>query len=142
MACLSNYTRRWFAWVQISVVIPMSLIGGTYFPTEVLPTGLRWISFLLPLTHTNIVIRKLIVGQVDYLVFLHLAVIFWLWLLFKFILRQVCFPKKTVSLKRFQNFAVAFSDIKFLVGNFLKAIIFSSKFIIRFRAYLVKRPFS
>lgn len=76
VACLSNYTRRWFAWVQISVVIPMSLIGGTYFPTEVLPTGLRWISFLLPLTHTNIVIRKLIVGQVDYLVFLHLAVIF------------------------------------------------------------------
>lgn len=39
-------------------IMPMAFFGGTFFPIEGLPFCIRLIIYLLPLTHTNIVIRK------------------------------------------------------------------------------------
>lgn len=39
-------------------ILPMAFFSGTFFPIERIPTFLNWIVFILPLTHTNILMRK------------------------------------------------------------------------------------
>jgi len=39
-------------------ILPMAFFGGTFFPLDKAPTILKSIVYLLPLTHTNILIRK------------------------------------------------------------------------------------
>ena len=39
-------------------ILPMSFFCGTFFPVESMPSVLKWILYLLPLSHTNILIRK------------------------------------------------------------------------------------
>lgn len=39
------------------VITPMSFLCGTFFPIDKMPEILRWIIYLLPLTHTNIALR-------------------------------------------------------------------------------------
>lgn len=39
------------------VITPMSFLCGTFFPIDKMPELLRWIIYLLPLTHTNIALR-------------------------------------------------------------------------------------
>ena len=39
-------------------IMPMAFFSGTFFPVEEMPAFLKWIIYLLPLTHANIVIRK------------------------------------------------------------------------------------
>jgi len=39
-------------------ILPMSFFSGTFFPLDGLPVILKWIVLLMPLSHTNILIRK------------------------------------------------------------------------------------
>lgn len=45
------------------LIVPMSLFSGTYFPIEQLPYGIKYLSYLLPLTHTVASVRQLIVME-------------------------------------------------------------------------------
>lgn len=40
------------------VITPMSFLSGTFFPIDKMPEVLRWIIYLVPLTHTNIALRN------------------------------------------------------------------------------------
>jgi Nod factor-specific ABC transporter NodJ protein len=39
-------------------IMPMAFFSGTFFPVDHMPAVIKWIIYLLPLTHANIVIRK------------------------------------------------------------------------------------
>ena len=39
-------------------ITPMAFFCGTFFPIDRIPAAFRWLAYLLPLTHTNILIRK------------------------------------------------------------------------------------
>lgn len=39
-------------------IMPMAFFSGTFFPVDEIPAYFKWIIYLLPLTHTNIAIRK------------------------------------------------------------------------------------
>ena len=39
-------------------IMPMAFFTGTFFPVDRMPTVLKWIVCMFPLTHTNILIRK------------------------------------------------------------------------------------
>ncbi len=39
-------------------IMPMAFFSGTFFPVDTMPWPLRWLINVLPLTHTNILIRK------------------------------------------------------------------------------------
>ena len=40
------------------LIMPMAFFSGTFFPVDQIPVLLKWFIYLLPLTHTNILIRK------------------------------------------------------------------------------------
>lgn len=40
------------------IITPMAFFSGTFFPIDALPAALRYLLAIMPLTHTNIVIRK------------------------------------------------------------------------------------
>ena len=48
------------------LIIPMSLFSGTYFPIDHLPFGLKYVTYLLPLTHAVRVVRSLLVSGFDW----------------------------------------------------------------------------
>jgi ABC-type multidrug transport system permease subunit len=39
-------------------IMPMAFFSGTFFPVDHLPAILKWIIYVLPLTHANIAIRQ------------------------------------------------------------------------------------
>lgn len=39
-------------------ILPMAFFSGTFFPVDRMPPVIKWIIYILPLTHTNILIRK------------------------------------------------------------------------------------
>jgi ABC-2 type transport system permease protein len=39
-------------------IMPMAFFSGTFFPVDRLPAVLKWIVYLMPLTHANIAIRR------------------------------------------------------------------------------------
>lgn len=39
-------------------IMPMAFFTGTFFPVDRMPIVLKWIVYIFPLTHTNILIRK------------------------------------------------------------------------------------
>lgn len=41
------------------ILLPMSFLCGTFFASEDLPTVLRWVIELLPLTHTSLLLRNI-----------------------------------------------------------------------------------
>jgi ABC-2 type transport system permease protein len=40
------------------LIMPMAFFSGTFFPVDRIPAYLKWVIYLMPLTHTNIAIRK------------------------------------------------------------------------------------
>lgn len=40
------------------LIMPMAFFSGTFFPIDKIPAGLKALIYILPLTHTNILIRK------------------------------------------------------------------------------------
>ncbi len=53
-------------------IMPMAFFSGTFFPLDRMPAVFKYAMYVLPLTHTNILIRKL---SFDYEGILSLAVI-------------------------------------------------------------------
>lgn len=49
-----------FIYSTSGLIVPMSLLSGTYFPLEQLPNGLRYISYLFPLTHAVAAVREVL----------------------------------------------------------------------------------
>jgi Nod factor-specific ABC transporter NodJ protein len=39
-------------------IMPMAFFSGTFFPLDRIPGFLKWLIWIMPLTHTNIIIRK------------------------------------------------------------------------------------
>lgn len=44
-------------------ILPMSFFSGTFFPLDRMPAVLKWIVLVMPLSHTNILIRKTTLDQ-------------------------------------------------------------------------------
>jgi lipooligosaccharide transport system permease protein len=52
-----------FMYYVTLLVTPMMLFSGVFFPLDGLPTVLRWIGVVLPLTHALAIIRPLVIGE-------------------------------------------------------------------------------
>ena len=39
-------------------ILPMAFFSGTFFPVTRVPAVIKWIIYIMPLTHTNILIRS------------------------------------------------------------------------------------
>lgn len=48
------------------LMVPMSLLSGTYFPLTNLPFGLEYFSYLLPLRHTVLAVRGCLLGSIPW----------------------------------------------------------------------------
>lgn len=58
------------------LIIPMSLFSGTYFPIEQLPFRLKYLSYLLPLTHTVASVRQLLVVEsFSWMILVHVLIL-------------------------------------------------------------------
>ncbi len=58
------------------LIVPMSLFCGTYFPLDQLPSFLKYIIYLFPLTHSVALVREIMLDQINwYLIVVHLAVL-------------------------------------------------------------------
>ena len=49
-----------FIYSTSGLIVPMSLLSGTYFPIEQLPVGLRYVAYLFPLTHGVSAVREVL----------------------------------------------------------------------------------
>ena len=56
-------------------LVPLTLLSGTFFPVDQYPDGLRWLVQLSPLYHGVVVERGLVLGDVDWWILVHLAVL-------------------------------------------------------------------
>lgn len=56
-------------------ITPMVLLSGVFYPTEVLPAGLKAVADLLPLTHAVALARPLVLGQWPEAPLLHVLVL-------------------------------------------------------------------
>ena len=52
-----------FIYAVSGIIMPMSLLSGTYFPIEQLPGFVRFLSYLSPLTHGVSIVRTLLQGD-------------------------------------------------------------------------------
>jgi len=62
-------------------IMPMAFFSGTFFPVDQIPAHLKWLIYLMPLTHTNIAIRKEALdaeGMISLLILMAYAVGFFL----------------------------------------------------------------
>lgn len=57
------------------LIVPMSLFSGTYFPLEQMPYGLKYLSYVLPLTHSVIVVRGFFLENWQWTWLIHIAVL-------------------------------------------------------------------
>jgi len=65
-----------FIYTTSGLIVPMSLLSGTYFPLDQLPTGLRYLSYLFPLTHGVAAVRGILHSGTNWLmVGIHIAVL-------------------------------------------------------------------
>lgn len=49
-----------FIYSTSGLIVPMSLLSGTYFPLEQLPSGLRYVAYVFPLTHGVAAVRGIL----------------------------------------------------------------------------------
>jgi lipooligosaccharide transport system permease protein len=75
---MTTYARNydWFVYAQSGLIIPMSLLSGTYFPLERLPAGIEAVSYLLPLTHAVMAMRELLRVEVKSGIFINCLFLF------------------------------------------------------------------
>jgi ABC-type polysaccharide/polyol phosphate export systems, permease component len=64
-----------FIYSTSGLIVPMSLLSGTYFPLEQLPPSLRYISYLFPLTHGVSAVRNILHNQDVGLALGHIAIL-------------------------------------------------------------------
>lgn len=71
------------------LMVPMSLFSGTYFPLEQIAVGLKYASYILPLTHSVVVVRGLFLEQFQ-----------WIWLINILVLLILCYVITKSAIKR------------------------------------------
>lgn len=64
-----------FIYSTSGIIVPMSLLSGTYFPLEQLPAGLKILSYIFPLTHGVASVRQILSGGLSPWIVLHIAVL-------------------------------------------------------------------
>lgn len=64
-----------FIYSTSGLIVPMSLLSGTYFPLDQLPTSLRYLAYLFPLTHAVAAVRAIIHNQITWHVALHVVLL-------------------------------------------------------------------
>ena len=59
---MTSFARNYdsFIYSTSGIIVPMSLLSGTYFPLEQLPNTLRYIAYAFPLTHGVMAVRTLL----------------------------------------------------------------------------------
>lgn len=65
-----------FIYSTSGLIVPMSLLSGTYFPLEQLPGGLRYLAYFFPLTHGVSAVRGVLAHGLTWMVGLHVLVLF------------------------------------------------------------------
>ncbi|MES3036652.1 MAG: ABC transporter permease [Bdellovibrionota bacterium] len=86
-ACIAmvfvSYAKNYdsFIFSTSGFIVPMSLIAGTYFPLESLPTVIQNLAYILPLTHTVSAVRMILDENWDWMlgvniIYLLLAALF------------------------------------------------------------------
>ncbi len=64
-----------FIYSTSGLIVPMSLLSGTYFPLEHLPDGLRYAAYVFPLTHGVAAVRGVLQFGLTREVLIHTAVL-------------------------------------------------------------------
>jgi lipooligosaccharide transport system permease protein len=65
-----------FIYTTSGLIVPMSLLSGTYFPLEQLPAGLRYLSYLFPLTHGVAAVRGILHSSTSWLMIgIHITIL-------------------------------------------------------------------
>ncbi len=64
-----------FIYSTSGLIVPMSLLSGTYFPLDQLPTTLRYVAYLSPLTHAVAAIRTLLHQGFTWMLAVHVAIL-------------------------------------------------------------------
>jgi lipooligosaccharide transport system permease protein len=64
-----------FIYSTSGLIVPMSLLSGTYFPLEQLPTGLRYVAYLFPLTHAVAAVRTILYQGLTWMVLVHVLIL-------------------------------------------------------------------
>lgn len=64
-----------FIYATSGFILPMSLISGIYFPVEQLPSFLKIISYILPLTHGVAAVREVLTQGFTYTLLLHVCIL-------------------------------------------------------------------
>lgn len=60
-----------FIFSTSGIIVPMSLLSGTYFPIEQLPGGLQYVAYLFPLTHGVATVRSILSGNWELIQLVH-----------------------------------------------------------------------
>lgn len=76
-----------FIYSTSGFIVPMSLLSGTYFPLDQLPSSLRYVAYLFPLTHGVSAVREVLHKGLTLTVGLHVLIL----LLATWILMNVAF---------------------------------------------------
>ncbi len=77
MAVIS-YAKNYdsFIFATSGFIVPMSLISGTYFPIETLPTAIKIIAYALPLSHSIHAVRMILSDNINWTLGIHLIYLF------------------------------------------------------------------
>lgn len=88
IAVVKNYDG--IIYPTCGLIIPMSMLSGTYFPIEQLPTLLKILTYLFPLTHSVSMVRGLFLGGISWWQYLiHIVVL----LIFAYLLLKLANKK-------------------------------------------------
>ncbi len=64
-----------FIFSTSGIIVPMSLLSGTYFPLEQLPIGVQYLAYIFPLTHGVAAVRATLSGQFALTDLIHILVL-------------------------------------------------------------------
>ncbi len=64
-----------FIYSTSGLIVPMSLLSGTYFPLEQLPSTLKYIAYLFPLTHGVSAVRTILYQGLDLWALGHIVIL-------------------------------------------------------------------
>lgn len=65
-----------FIYSTSGLIVPMSLLSGTYFPLDQLPSGIKYIAYFFPLTHAVAAVRGILHKGFSWTIGLHILVLF------------------------------------------------------------------
>ncbi len=78
-----------FIYSTSGLIVPMSLLSGTYFPLEQLPIGLRYLAYAFPLTHGVAAVRQILTQNLSWWIVINLVVL----CLFTVVLMNISFSR-------------------------------------------------